>query len=367
MNSDWDERKEDEIERIKQEKKRLKEKLLFPDRCTDWQKHDCIMSLQPEPEEDGYYRFNSYESGLIKEFGKLCCKYEVQCITKKLIDIDLSLIFRWMWFKSNEIDSKYEREVVMEVIIDMLSKRDKNEVMLRILDKYHDAKESYEGSGKPWREVNTYLWMKECKERLSNAYGLTNDALEVYEAARKKRLKRLEVMRKKSILKEDRNFSLPQFCGDICNHEKEVEEIYKGRKAFGEFYALGTDLRSKYFDPLFCCRYKLRLFLKRFLTNSGIKDYVEDLILVKMILTYLPKQRRKYSRMAIKVLKEYDYNQVMECIGALYAETRQTLQKIEKGMDCTVSEGITNMDNLRELYRNKEKISFLKRLIHKLC
>lgn len=40
---------------------------------------------------------------------------------------------------------------------------------------------------------------------------------------------------------------------------------------------------------------------------------------------------------------------------------------MEKEVNCTVPEGITNMDNLRELYRNKERISILKRLIQKLC
>ena len=96
-----------------------------------------------------------------------------------------------LWIQYREVAGEYESEIIMQIMTDILSKKEKHKVMMTIVDEYYGTKEAWESyvrGGKPYRMQIDYLRMKECKERLSKAFGLTDDALKMYETARKKRL-----------------------------------------------------------------------------------------------------------------------------------------------------------------------------------
>lgn len=362
--------REDEIERMRQEKIK-QEKLMFPERCNDWERHDSILNVDFKQEIAN--RSSPPEYDLLK-FGddKICCIYELRLIMNKLADDSPNALLNWIEVKSMCADIEYE-EILMETMTDILTKKPRNEVMMAIINRFHRAKEYWEGwveSGKSYRGQSEYYWMKRCKERLSKVFGLTDDMLEIYEAARKKRLKRLAVRQKSATFKEDKHFSMPLFCDDTSRHDEEVEKIYAGRKSMGDHYAYYTDLRSSYFDALFCCKYKLSLFLKKLISDGGINRYVNDLVLVKRILDFQPKRWRMYSGIAIKILNECDYTQVMECLNVLYHEIERKIQEKEREVNWPVPEDvysyISYLDNLNEFHVNKKCLSILKMLIKRV-
>lgn len=365
------ESRKNEIERMRQEKIE-QEKLSLPERCNDWKMHDSILNVNFKQEIANCS--NPPEYALLKPGDdKICCIYELRLIMNKLADDSPNALLNWIEVKSMSVDSEYEKEVIMETMADILTKKARNEVMMAVINRFHRAKEYWEGwveSGKPYRGQSEYYWMKGCKERLSKAFGLTGDMLETYEAARKIRLKRFAVRQKSATFKEDKNFSMPPFCNDISRHDEEVEKIYAGRKSMGNLYAYYTDLRSSHFDALFCCKYKLSLFLKKLISDGGINRYVKDLILVKKILDFQPKRWRMYSGVAIKILNECDHCQVMECLGRLYTEIERKIQEKEREVKCPVPEDvysyISYLDNLNEYHVNKKCLSILKMLIKRV-
>ena len=107
----------------------------------------------------------------------------------KLADDSPNALLNWIEGKSMCVNSEYEKKVIMETMTDILSKKAKDDVMMAVINRFHGAKEYWEGwveSGKSYRGESDYYWMKECKERLSKAFGLTDDMLKTYEAAREK-------------------------------------------------------------------------------------------------------------------------------------------------------------------------------------
>ncbi|TVL98777.1 MAG: hypothetical protein CV087_20535 [Candidatus Brocadia sp. WS118] len=254
------------------------------------------------------------------------------------------------------------------------SKKEKHKVMTTIVDKYYGKKEDWESyvrGGKPYRMQTDYLRMKECKERLSKAFGLTDDALKMYETARKKRLKRLAVRKRRNTFKEDKSFSLPQVCSNISSHRAEVERIFAKHGSFMISLCMSDGHTfTHYFGEEICCKHKLELILKELLRKEGLKDYINHIISTKRILEFQPKQLRIYLGIEIKILNECNHNKVMECLGDLYTETGLKLQKNEQKVNGHVPEDayryIFYMENQKELHENKERLSILTRLIRKL-
>lgn len=290
----------------------------------------------------------------------------------ELADNGMGILFYWI--QCREVAGEYETEVIMQIMTDILSKKERHKVMMTMVDKYYRIKEDWESyvrGGKPYRMQTDYFRMKECNERLSKAFGLTDDALKMYETARKKRLKRLAIRERMDTFKEDKVFSLPQVCSDISSHRAEVERIFSKHGSFMISLCMYDEHTFRfYLGEGICCRYKLGIILKELLGKEGLADYVNHIISTKCILRFQPKQLRIYLGTEIEVLKECDHNKVMECLGDLYTETGLKLQKNERGVNGTVPDNaysyIFYMDKQNELYENIKRLSFLTRLIRKL-
>lgn len=168
---------QDEIERMSQEQTNHGKPLL-PERCADWEGHAHALNLDPE-------KWTCADN-------KACCIHWLKLVMEKLADDGMETLL--FWIECREVSGEYETEVIMEIMADILSKKEKHKVMMTIIDKYYDSKEywvSWVNSGKSYRGQTDYLRMKECKKRLSKAFGLTDDALKMYDTARRKRLARL--------------------------------------------------------------------------------------------------------------------------------------------------------------------------------
>lgn len=341
-------------------------KPLLPERCADWEGHAHALTLDPEKlTSDTQYVSRQYEDN------KACCIHWLKLIMGKLADDGIrTLLF---WIECREVAGEYEREVIMEIMADILSKKEKHKVMMTIIDEYYDTKESWVrwvNSGKSYRGQTDYLRMKECKERLSKSFGLTDDALKMYDTARKKRLARLARKERRAIFKQDKSSSLPQFCSDISSHVLEVEKIFAKLGSFVISLCMFNDTFTHYFGKEICCRYTLGLILKELLRNEGLEKYINYIIATKRILKFRPKQLRIYLASEIKILNECDHLKVMECLGDLYAETGLELKENVRKGNCPVPENdyraISYLENQEELHENKERLSVLTRLIRKL-
>lgn len=203
---------------------------------------------------------------------------------------------------------------------------------MTMVDKYYRIKEDWESyvrGGKLYRMQTDYLRTKECKERLSKAFGLTDDALKMYETARKKRLKRLAVRKRRDTIKEDKGFSLPQVCSDISSHRAdEVEKVFaKHGSLMISLCMFDEHTFASSFGEKICCRYKLGLILKELLRKEGLIEYINRIISTKYLLKFQPKQLRIYLGIEIKILNECDHDKVVECLGNLYTEAGLKLQK----------------------------------------
>lgn len=355
------------IERMRQEQINH-EKPSLPERCEDWERHEYALNLDPlKWISDTEYIPPKCEKN------KACCIHWLKLIMGELADNGMGILF--FWIQCREVAGEFETEVIMEIMTDILSKKEKHTVMMTIVDKYYGAKEEWEScvrGGKPYRGETGYLRMKECKERLSKAFGLTADALKMYETARKKRLTRLARKRRRDTFKEDKVFSMPQICSDIGSHRAdEVEKMFakRGSLIISLFMFDGHTFTSSFGEKI-CCRYKLGLILKELLRKEGLKDYINHIISTKRILKFQPKKLRIYLGTEIKILNECDHNKVMECLGDLYAETGLKLQENEREVNGPVPENvylyISYLENQKELHENKERLSFLARLIRKL-
>lgn len=357
---------QDEIERMRKEQIN-QEKPSLPERCEYWERHEHTLNLDPlEWISDTKYVFPECADN------KACCIHWLNLIMRKLADNGMGILFYWI--QCLEVAGEYETEAIMEIMTDILSKKEKHTVMTTIVNKYYGTKEAWESyvrGGKPYRMKTDYLRMKECKERLSKAFGLTDDAVKMYEAARKKRLKRLAVRESRDTFKDDKGFSLPQVCSDIGNHRVEVEKIFTKHGSFMISLCMFDEHTFRfYLGEGICCRHKLRLILKELLRKEGLADYVNHIISTKRILRFQPKQLSIYLGTEIEVLKEGDHNKVMECLGDLYTETGLKLQKNVREVNGPVPEDaycyIFYMENQKELHENRERLSFLTRLIRKL-
>ncbi len=181
-----EESRKNEIERMSQEQIN-QGKPLLPERCTDWEGHAQALTLDPgKGTSDTQYVSRQYEDN------KACCIHWLKLFMGKLADDGMRRLL--FWIECREASGEYETEVIMDIMADILSKKEKHKVMRTIIDKYYDSKEnwvSWVNSSKSYRGQTDYLRLKECKERLSKAFGLTDDALKMYDTARKKRLARL--------------------------------------------------------------------------------------------------------------------------------------------------------------------------------
>lgn len=350
-----EESRKNEIERMGQEQIN-QGKPLLPERCADWEGHAHALNLDPE-------KWTCADN-------KACCIHWLKLVMGKLADDGMRRLL--FWIECREVSGEYEIEVIMEIMANILSKNEKHKVMMTIIDAYYDSKEnwvSWVNSGKSYRGQTDYLRMKECKERLSKAFGLTDDALKMYDTARKKRLARLARKERRAIFKQDKSFSLPQFCSDISSHVLEVEKIFA--KLGSSFISLlYGDIFPHLFGKEICCRHTLGLILKELLRNEGLENYINYIIATKRILKFRQKQLRIYLASEIKILNECNHNKVMECLGGLYTETGLKLQKNAQKGNCPVPKNdydyISYFENQEELHKNKERLSVLTRLIRKL-
>lgn len=358
---------QDEIERMRQEQIN-KEKPSLPERCEDWERHEHTLRLDP-------LKWISETKYRLPEcaHNKACCIHWLKLIMGELADNGMGVLL--LWIQCREVAGEYETEVIMQIMTDILSKKKKHTVMTTIVDKYYGTKEAWESyvrGGKPYRMQTDYLRMKECKERLSKAFGLTDDAVKMYEAARKKRLKRLAVRERMDTFKEDKGFSLPQVCSDIGSHRMdEVEKMFtKWGSLMISLCMFDEHTFRFYLGEGICCRHKLGIILKELLRKEGLVNYINYIISTKRILRFQPKQLCIYLGTEIKILNECDHNKVMECLGDLYAETGLKLQKNEREVNVPVPDNaysyIFYMENQKELHENKERLFFLTRLIRKL-
>ncbi|WP_143299177.1 hypothetical protein [Candidatus Brocadia sapporoensis] len=344
------------------------EKALLPERCEDWERHEHALRLDPLK----WISETKYRSPECAD-NKACCIHWLKLIMGELADNGMGILL--FWIQCREVAGEYETEVIMQIMTDILTKKEKHKVMMTIVDKYYDTKEAWESyvrGGKPYRMQIDYLRMKECKERLSKAFGLTDDALKMYEVARKKRIKRLVVKERRDTIKEDKGFSMPQVCSDIGSHRAdEVEKMFEKRGSLIiSLFMFDRHTFTSSFGEKICCRYKLGLILKELLRNEGLVDYINHIISTKRLLKYQPKQLRIYLGTEMKILHECDRNKVMECLGDLYTETGLKLQKNEREVNCPVPENvylyISYLENQKELHERKERLSILTRLIRKL-
>ncbi len=353
-------------ERMRQEQIK-QEKPLLPERCEDWERHEHALRLDPVK----WISDTKYRSPECAD-NKACCIHWLKLIMGELADNGMGILL--FWIQCREVAGEYETEVIMQIMTDILSKKEKHKVMMTIVDKYYGTKEAWESyvrGGKPYRMQNDYLRMKECKERLSKAFGLTDDALKMYETARKKRLKRLAVKERMDTIKDDKGFSMPQVCSDISSHRVEVKKIFAKHDPFVISLCMFDEHTFRfYLGEEICCRHKLGLILKGLLRKEGLEDYINHIISTKRILKFQPKQLRIYLGTEMKILKECERNEVLECLGDLYTETGLKLQENEREVNCPVPENvylyISYLENQKKLYERKERLSVLTRLIRKL-
>ncbi len=357
---------QDKIERMRQEQIN-QGKSLLPERCADWERHEHALRLDP-------LKWISETKYRLPEcaHNRACCIHWLKLIMGELADNGMGILL--FWIQCREVAGEYETEVIMQVMTEILSKKEKHKVLTTIVDEYYDVKEAWESyvrGGKPYRMQTDYLRMKECKERLSKAFGLTDDALMMYETARKKRLKRLAIRERRDAFQEDKGFSLPQVCNDISSHSVEVEKIVTKHGSFMISLCMFDEHTFRfYFGEGICCRYKLGIILKELLRKEGLKDYINHIISTKRILEFRPKQLHIYLGTEMKILNECDHDKVMECLGDLYTEAGLKLQKNEQKVNGHVPEDayryIFYMENQKELHENRERLSILTRLIRKL-
>ncbi len=334
----------------------IQENSPIPERCADWERHEHTLNLDPGKWiSDTRYVFPKCADN------KACCIHWLKLIMGALANDGMRPFLFWIQWQWRDIASEHETEVVMEIMTDILSKKEKHQVMMTIIDAYYDTKEnwaSWVSSGKLHRGQTEYFRMKEGKRRLSKAFGLTDEALKMYETARKKRVKRSAVKERMETIKKDKGFSIPQVCSDISSHSVE----------YGSFLILYD---ASWFDEKICCRYQLRRILSELLRKEGLEDYINHIISTKRILKFRPKQLRVYLGTEIKILNECDHNKVMECLGKLYTETGLKLQENEREVNVPEDEdgfrAIYYLNNKQELLENKKRLSVLTRLIRKLA
>lgn len=117
----------DEFKQMKQEQI-IQENSTLPERCKDWERHEYAINLDPGKWiSDTKYVFPECADN------KACCIHWLKLVMGTLDNSDMRILL--FWIRWRKVAGEQETEVIMEIMTDILSKKERHKVMITIIDK----------------------------------------------------------------------------------------------------------------------------------------------------------------------------------------------------------------------------------------